>query len=96
MARKIIFNKNIILEKTYHFIKLNGIESMNARDLCKYIGCSTQPLFKNFESMDGLKKELKIYLHDYYDQFIEKVIDKEDYLYTISYAYALFSLKEAN
>ena len=73
-----------------------GIEQMNARNLCKYIGCSTQPLFKNFDSMEGLKRCLKKYLHDYYDKFITKIVDKEDYLFTISYAYALFSYKESN
>lgn len=96
MARKTRFTKEHILEKTKDFINENGIEKMNARDLCKYIGCSTQPLFKNFESMEELKKILKKYLHDYYDEFINKIVDKEDYLLTISYAYALFSYKESN
>ncbi len=96
MARKIVFNENVILEKTKDFIKEKGIDSMNARDLCKYIGCSTQPIFKNFGSMDGLKKNLKEYLHDYYNDFIYNIVDKENYLYTISFAYALFALKESN
>lgn len=96
MARPILFNKNIILDRTKNFIKEYGIEKMNARDLCKYIGCSTQPLFKNFINMDELKKELKVYLHNYYDLFINKIVDKDDYLYTISYAYALFASHEPN
>lgn len=96
MPRKELFNKNTILERTYDFIKENGIEKMNARDLCKYIGCSTQPLFRLFGSMEDFKKELKVYLHDVYDEFINKIVDKNDYLYTISYAYALFSLEESN
>lgn len=96
MARKIVYDKISILEKAKDFINEKGIEVMNARDLCKYIGCSTQPLFKNFESMEVFKKELKKYLHDYYDSFISKYVNKKDYLYTISYAYALFSLKESN
>lgn len=96
MSRKTVFNKEYILEKTYAFIKEEGIYKMNARDLCKFIGCSTQPLFKNFNSMEGLKKELKKYLHDYYDEFISKIVNKEDYLYTISIAYALFAFREPN
>lgn len=96
MARKIKFTQEQILEKTKEFINEKGIEQMNARDLCKYIGCSTQPLFKNFESMEGLKRSLKKYLHDYYDEFINKIVKKGDYLFTISYAYALFSYKESN
>ncbi len=96
MARKIVFNEKVILEKTKDFIQVTGIESLSARDLCKYIGCSTQPLFKNFGSMEGLKVELKIYLHHYYEEFIYKIVNKKDYLYTISYAYSLFALKRPN
>lgn len=96
MARKTKFMKEQILEKAKEFINEKGIEQMNARDLCKYIGCSTQPLFKNFESMEEFKKSLKKYLHDYYDEFINKIVNKEDYLFTISYAYALFSYRESN
>lgn len=94
MARKVSYDRDYILEKTSDFIKDHGVDAMNARDLCKYIGCSTQPLFKNFISMEGLKKSIKKYLHDYYDDFIYKIVDKDDYLYTISYAYALFAFKE--
>lgn len=96
MARRIVFDEKVILEKSADFIKNKGIELLNARELCKYIGCSTQPLFKNFGSMDGLKVKLKEYLHDYYDAFIYKLVDKKDYLFTISYAYALFAYKEPN
>lgn len=94
MARKTVFDYEYILEKTSDFIKEYGVDRMNARDLCKYIGCSTQPLFKNFNSMDELKKSIKKYVHAYYEDFINKIVDKEDYLYTISYAYALFAYKE--
>ncbi len=96
MARKTKFTKEQILKKAKEFINEKGIDQMNARDLCKYIGCSTQPLFKNFESMDEFKVYLKKYLHDYYNKFITKIVDEEDYLFTISYAYALFSYKESN
>lgn len=95
MARKVSYDRDYILEKTSDFIKDYGVDAMNARDLCKYIGCSTQPLFKNFISMEGLKKSIKKYLHDYYDDFIYKIVDKDDYLYTISYAYALFAFRES-
>ena len=96
MARTTKFTKSEILDKTKEFIKEKGFEELNARSLCKYIGCSTQPLFKNFESMEGLNKELRDYLHSYYDDFINKFVKEEDYLYTISYAYALFAFKEPN
>lgn len=94
MARKIQYNKEIFFIKTQKFIKEKGIEFLNSRDLCKYIGCSTQPLFRNFKSMENFKVELKKYLHDYYDLYIGNIIDKKDYLFTISFAYASFAYNE--
>lgn len=96
MARRTIFSEKVMLEKTCDFINIKGIEALNARDLCDYIGCSTQPLFKNFINMAGLKAKLRKFLHDYYDEFIDKIVDYDDYLYTISYAYALFAFQEPN
>lgn len=94
MARKIKYSKEMFLLKTKDFINEKGIEFLNSRDLCKYIGCSTQPLFRNFETMDKLKLEIKKYLHNYYDKYINEIIDKNDYLLTISFAYASFAYNE--
>ncbi|MBR2712714.1 MAG: TetR/AcrR family transcriptional regulator [Bacilli bacterium] len=96
MARNISFLKEDILEKSVNFIKEYGYSKLTVRELAKYIGCSTQPLFRNFENFDVYKKELKRYLRKDYESFIAKYVDKEDYLYTISYAYALYATEEPN
>ena len=96
MARTVTFDKQHLLEKTMKFIKEKGINSMNARDLCEYIGCSTQPIFKNFGNMEGLENEIKEYLKNYYENFTEKIVDKNAYLYTSNYSYTLFALEEPN
>lgn len=95
MARTVYYDKETILNKACDFVKEFGVGALNARDLCKYIGCSTQPLFRNFINMDDLKKQVKNSLHDFYDKFIYKIVEKDNYLYSISYAYALFALKES-
>ena len=96
MARNISFSKEDILEKSVNFIKEYGYSKLTVRELAKYIGCSTQPLFRNFENFDVYKKELKGYLRKDYESFIAKYVDKDDYLYTISYAYALYAKEEPN
>ena len=96
MARTVSFSKEEILEKSVNFIKENGYSLLTVRSLAKYIGCSTQPLFRNFENFDAYKKELKGYLRKDYESFITKYVNKEDYLYTISYAYALYAKEEPN
>ena len=62
MARNVSFSKEDILEKSVNFIKEYGYSKLTVRELSKYIGCSTQPLFRNFENFDVYKKELKGYL----------------------------------
>ena len=89
MARKTKFSKEEILKKSIEFIKEFGYFKLTVRDLTKYIGCSTQPIFKNFNNFEEYKDNLKLYLRDDYNSFIKQYIDEEDYLYTISYAYAL-------
>ena len=96
MARNISFSKEEILEKSVNFIKEYGYSKLTVRELSKYIGCSTQPLFRNFENFDVYKKELKGYLRKDYESFIAKYVNKTDYLYTISYAYALYAKEEPN
>ena len=96
MARNISFSKEDILEKSVNFIKEYGYSKLTVRELSKYIGCSTQPLFRNFENFDVYKKEVKGYLRKDYESFIAKYVNKEDYLYTISYAYALYAKEEPN
>ena len=96
MARKIEFNKQDLLEKTINFIRKNGIESLTARNLARYIGCSTQPIYKNFSSMNNLREEIKKYLKNYHQSFINKIVNKNAYLYTMNYSYTLFALEEPN
>ena len=96
MARKTKFSKEEILKKSIEFIKEFGYFKLTVRDLTKYIGCSTQPIFKNFNNFEEYKDNLKLYLRDDYNSFIKQYIDEEDYLYTISYAYALYAKKEPN
>ena len=96
MARTTKYSKEDILEKSVEFIKEYSYSKLTVRELAKYIGCSTQPIFKNYENFDMYKEDLKFYLRKDYSSFISKYVDKDDYLYTISYAYALYAKKEPN
>jgi AcrR family transcriptional regulator len=96
MARTIKYSKEDILEKSVDFIKMYGYSKLTVRELANYIGCSTQPIFKNYANFDMYKDELKLYLRKDYSTFIHKYVDIKDYLYTISYAYAFYAKKEPN
>lgn len=96
MARLEKFSQKDFLEKGVMFLKEKGIFSLNARDLCKFIGCSTQPLFRHYKSMEEFKGDLKGYLRKDYESFIQEYVCENDYLFTISYAYVLYALKFPN
>lgn len=94
MARKAIFEKDYIINKSLDFIKEKGIDSLSVRELSNYIGCSTQPLFRLYTNMDLFKKDLKKKLCEEYSDFSEKLINNNSYLLTSSYAYAMYAKKE--
>ena len=58
MSRKVIFEKDYIINKSVDFIKEKGIDNLSVREVSNYIGCSTQPLFRVFDNMDDYKKNL--------------------------------------
>lgn len=96
MARLVKFYKQDLIERTIDYIRKNGVENLTARNLCRFIGCSTQPIFRNFGSMNKLKEEVKEYLKNYYHDFINETINKDAYLFTSNYSYTLFALEEPN
>ena len=94
MARKAVFEKEYFIDKSLDFIKEKGIDSLSVRELSNYIGCSTQPMFRLFENMDDYKKDLKKKLSEEYLEFCDGIVNKNNYLLTASYAYAMYAKKE--
>lgn len=61
MPPKIRFSKDDVVLAAYEVTRQNGIEAVNARSVAAQIGCSTQPLFREFSCMEDIKKE--VFLH---------------------------------
>ncbi len=94
MSRRVIFEKDYIIDKSVDFIKEKGVESLSVREISNYIGCSTQPLFRVFDNMEDYKKNLRKKLNREYTDFSEKYINKNSYLSTMSYAYVMYAKNE--
>ncbi len=54
MARKLTVTKEMIIEAAVEQIRKEGHDSLNVRSLAKLLGCSTQPVLYQFESMEEL------------------------------------------
>lgn len=61
-----------IINATYNLIKEEGASAVNARRIAKILGCSVQPIFHNFTSMEELNE---VVYEKIYDKYIACMID---------------------
>lgn len=96
MPPKIKNTREEIVQAALQLIREQGEENLNARALAKALGCSTQPIYFNFGSMENLKKEVCATAEDLYREYIEREITKEKYTdyEATEIAYIRFANKE--
>ena len=58
MPPKVKITEEEILQAALEIIRSKGIAGVNARDIGKALGCSVQPVFRNFQNMEKLKEAL--------------------------------------
>lgn len=58
MPPKVKISKEDIIYASVNMVREKGSGALNARALAAYIGCSTQPIFSNYVSMDALKQDV--------------------------------------
>jgi len=77
MPRKTVIFKKDIIKAAVELVRSDGYESLNARALAKALGCSTQPIFSNFSSMDDLMKSVLEATLDVYNDFVRREFERE-------------------
>lgn len=58
MPPKVKVTKDAIVSAGIEIVRESGADSVNARSVAAKIGCSTQPIFSNYASMDELKEDI--------------------------------------
>lgn len=53
--------KETMLEAAYTMLVRDGYEAINIKSVAQELGCSTQPISRQFGSMDGMRAELLTY-----------------------------------
>lgn len=71
MAAPIKFSKDAILDAALELVRAGGPEALNARALAKALGCSTQPIFRLFASMEELRRAVLERAHALYRRQLE-------------------------
>lgn len=55
MPPKIKVTAEIIVNAAVEIVRQGGADAINARNIASFIGCSTQPIFSNFATMEELR-----------------------------------------
>jgi AcrR family transcriptional regulator len=96
MARKESITKNAILEVAFAMAQ-EGDGAVTARTLAAKAGCSTQPIFRVFKSMEELEGELFAKAVSYYTDFYEAFRQRSETPFVnLGMAYIEFAMKNKN
>lgn len=72
-------NRQQIIDTAFEMVRENGVESLNARNLARRIGCSTQPLFYNFSTMEELLASVIYKANEFYHSYIWQAMSEAKY-----------------
>ena len=76
--RSVTVTEQSIRNAAVSLVRKKGYEALNARALAKRLGCSTQPIFRCFGSMQALRKAVLEDVHARYLAFIEAYMAQSD------------------
>jgi len=96
MSNKQRYTNEYIMSKAIEYVEKYGFDKINARSLAKYMNISTQPLFKNYENLNDLKKELYIKIKKQYLDNVNSNINVDDYLFTLFYSIIDYAKQNPN
>ncbi|WP_185903721.1 TetR/AcrR family transcriptional regulator [Hathewaya massiliensis] len=96
MPPKVKINRDMVVYAGFELIREQGIDYLNARSLADRLNCSVKPLFRLYENMDACKADIMTEIVNFYNEFMEKRINPEDQLLTISLAYIEMAQTERN
>ena len=95
MARKETIHKDYLVDTAFLLAKQEGFENVTARKLATKANCSTQPIFRLYENMEDLCKDVYEKAVAYYDFFYssESKNNVEPFV-DLGMAYIKFATKE--
>lgn len=67
MPPRVKISKEDIVKTALELVRKNGEEAINARAVAAALGCSTQPVFSNFETMEDLREAV---IHAAYERYL--------------------------
>lgn len=97
MPPKVKVAQEEILDAAIDIVRASGIAGINARELAKKLGCSVQPIFRNFQSMEKLKQDLYHMTENLFDAHMRAGMGRHRIPFLgMGLAYIAFAKTESN
>ena len=96
MPPKVKITKEEITSAALELVRKGGDSAINARTLAETLGCSTQPIFSNFATMDDLRHATAMKTAELFNEYMKREIESEQFpVYKASgMAYIKFAKEE--
>ena len=96
MPPKVKVTKKDIIDTSLELCRKHGADALNARSIAAALGCSTQPVFSNFETMDELSSAVTAAAYGLYFDFLEREVKSGKYpqYKSLGMAYIRFAKEE--
>lgn len=79
MPPKVRITKEEIVETAVRLVRNGGAASLNARAIALELGCSTQPIFSNFATMDALRQAVVVAAEALSQRYIDQELARGQY-----------------
>jgi AcrR family transcriptional regulator len=79
MPPQVKVSKEEIVNAAVEIVRKSGAQAINARTLAAALGCSTQPVFSNFATMEQLQQAVISAAYDRYLAFLQKEAESGQY-----------------
>ncbi|WP_026508939.1 TetR/AcrR family transcriptional regulator [Butyrivibrio sp. MC2013] len=97
MPRKPVISQTDIINAAFKVTKKSGFDSVTARKLASNAGCSTQPIFRMYFSMDDLKKDVYVKTEEYFADYCKaQANDNETPFVDMGLNYITFAKKNTH
>ena len=79
MPPKLKVTKEDIINTALELVRKGGADALNARNIASALGCSTQPIFSNFATMESLQQAVVEAAYKLYWSFLEREVSKKEH-----------------
>ncbi|MBG0788429.1 MAG: TetR/AcrR family transcriptional regulator [Anaerolineaceae bacterium] len=78
MPPKVKITQDAVVEAAFDLVRQGGMPALNARAIARELKCSTQPIFRVFDSMEDLKAAVMLRISAAYNAYFDAQLHRED------------------